>query len=197
MCCKSFSSTSGDTVLLLGLVTILSKYHFPVPLVICACFPSTKHPSVSLEKKKRCIFPQVKGFCPRIISYPGTTNQGCLCWALGPYVNSESVSSFLSLAQAASDACFCQILLQPWITSLFSNTFAGFQRGWSDATRQRALRSSFLRVREEKLMEKFSQAQYIWYVCSQVSVVFVPEICELCRAEAMPHVYMVYSMKGI
>ena len=75
-------------------MTISSKCFLPVPLVFFACFPSTKRPSVSLEKKKRCIFPLMKGFCPRTISYPGTTNQSCLCWALGPYVNSASVPSF-------------------------------------------------------------------------------------------------------
>lgn len=51
---------------------------------------------MSLEKKKRRIFPLMKGFCLRTISYPGRTNPSCLCWAPGPYVNSASVPSFLS-----------------------------------------------------------------------------------------------------
>lgn len=151
-----------QSVILFGLVVISRIYHLPVPVVVFACFLSTKCPSVSPEKKKRCIFPLMKGICPRTISSPGTTNQSCLCWALGPYINSAAVPSLLSLAWAASDVCFCQILLQPWITGLFSNTLAGFERGWSDATRQTALRSSFRRVRDEKLVQKFSQAQCTW-----------------------------------
>lgn len=160
-------------------------------------FSQYKTSLCELWKEEEMYFSPMKGFCPRTVSYPGTTNQSCLCWALGPYVNSASVPSFLSLAWAASDACFCQILLQPRITGLFSNTLAGFERGWSDATRQTALHSSFLCMREEKLVQKFLQAQRMRYVGSQVSVMFLPEICELCRAEAMPCVYTVHSMQGI
>lgn len=71
-----------QSIILFGLVMIPRKYHLPVPLVIFACFLSTKCPSVSPEKKKRCIFPLMKGICPRTISSLGTTDQSCLCWSL-------------------------------------------------------------------------------------------------------------------
>lgn len=103
-CAVSVRSASGHTVFLLAwwwcqasshLLCLFS--HYKIPLCV---------------KKKGCVFPLMKGFCPGTISAPGTTGQSCSGWALAPYVHSAAVPSSLS-GSAPSSAGFCQKLLQP------------------------------------------------------------------------------------
>lgn len=103
----------------------------------------SQHKMPLCVKKKGCVFALTKGFRPRTMSASGTTGES---WALAPYVHSAAVPSSLS-GSAPPRQAFAENSYSPG--SLFSNTTAGFERAWSDATRQRDLCSSFLRVRGE------------------------------------------------
>lgn len=79
---------------------------------------------------------------------------------------------------------------------LFSNTTAALERAWSDATRQRALSSSFLVAGGDIHAAALTGA--VDPVSLQPnSAGFVPGICELCRARAVPRVSTAHSTEGI
>lgn len=121
------------------------KYYLPVSLRSLACIPSTKSPSVSLEKKKSLLSLSERFLCYNISSL-GHTNPSCLCWARAPYAHSASVPSFLS---GSSSSTLLPNTL-PTLALLFSNTLVGFDRAWSDAMQLAALRPPWL---GEKLVQ--------------------------------------------
>lgn len=162
---RGIQSTSDNAVILFGhFVWWLFQPNavFLFLLSYSLGFSVQNMPLWALKRRGDVFFPWLKVFCPRTISYPGITNQSCLCWALPCYVNSASVLSSLSLAQAASDAGFCQILL-PWIAGLFSNTLTGFERGWSDAMRQTACALHSL-AWERRISCRYSHRHNLYHV---------------------------------
>lgn len=80
---------------------------------------------------------------------------------------------------------------------LFSNTIAGFERAWSHATRQRALCSSFLRVKGERFLQQLSQEQWIQCTRSQIPQGLSRGFVSFAELTAMPRVSTAHGTEGI